>query len=180
MLRTERIRECKGAAFESFWALYEEAFPLEERRSLLQQMCAMAAEPDFVCLRLDDEVGFVGILTYWEQPDFVFAEHLAIAASRRGQGLGHTLMESLHAQAAGRPIILEIELPVDVVTQARARFYESCGYHPLPQPHEQLPFHPGHAPVPMQLLGWPLAVTPATVDDFEAYVQSHVMQYRDC
>lgn len=127
----------------------------------------------FHCLHLSDESGFVGILSYWQWPELCFVEHLAIAADRRGQGLGHHVL-----QLVPQPFILEIEPVVDAVTARRLAFYESCGLVRLPQPHVQLAYQSGQPDIPLWLLSRPVLGAPE-VARFEQLYLAGPMRYRD-
>lgn len=173
-----RIGSASDVALPEVWKLYEVSFPWEERRSWHQHRKAME-EPSFACLALRDGRGLAGLLLVWETDAFVFLEHLAVEPARRGRGVGHAALDLLHRRAGKRPVILEIEPVVDVMTQRRRRFYESCGYVMLPYPHEQLPFHPGERPLPLALMSFPRAMTEAEVEAFEVFLREHIMRYRD-
>lgn len=155
-----------------WWQLYETAFPASERRSRVQHAAALQ-DAAFHCLHLADEEGFAGILSYWQWPGLSFVEHLAIVESRRGQGLGHRVLELLP-----QPFILEIEPVVDAPTARRLAFYESCGLVRLPQPHVQLAYQAGQPDVPLWLLSKP-ALSEAEVQRFEQLYHAGPMRYRD-
>lgn len=157
---------------EEWRLLYESAFPASERRGRGQHAAALA-DGAFHCLHLADAAGFVGILSYWLWPQLCFVEHLAIAESRRGQGLGHRVLELLP-----KPFILEIEPVVDAVTARRLAFYESAGLVRLPQPHVQLAYQAGQPEVPLWLLSKPV-LGEAEVARFEQLYHAGPMRYRD-
>lgn len=142
MLQFSRIRDAAHPQFAALWQLYERSFPLEEQRPYRHHAQAMACEEGFVCMRLHDDEGLAGLLFYWELPQgCLYLEHLAVCSQRRGQGIGHQLMDLIASWH--KPVILEIEPVVDISTQRRLRFYQSCGYVQLPYAHVQLPFRRG-------------------------------------
>ena len=155
-----------------WWQLYEEAFPATERRSFPQHAAAML-EPAFHCVHLADENGFAGIMAYWQWEELIYLEHLAIAGSRRSQGLGHQALEML----AGN-VIVEIEPAVDADTVRRLSFYESCGFLCLPHSHVQLAYQKGYPDIELWLLSRP-AFSDAQVERCELLYHSFVMRYRD-
>lgn len=143
--------------------LYEETFPLCERRAAAHHRAIAAEEKDFYPMELHDTTGaFVGILYYWywSQPKLLFVEHLAIVPAFRGKGYGHAALRHLHRMNAC--IILEIEPVTDAVTARRLAFYESAGFARLPFEHVQHPYHVGGAPVPLELLSFQTGGTPAS------------------
>lgn len=155
-----------------WWELYECAFPASERRGAVQHAEAMQ-DAAFHCLHLADTHGFVGLLSYWLWGELCYVEHLAIAPGRRGQGLGHLALAHVPA-----PAILEIEPVVDEQTARRLRFYESCGFVRLPQPHVQLAYQAGQPDVPLWLLSRP-AMSAQMVGVFEQLFLFGPMRYRD-
>lgn len=167
-----RIDSAQHPLADEWWALYESAFPATERRRAAQHTAALQ-QTSFHCLHLADAAGFVGLLSYWQWDSLVYVEHLAINPERRGQGLGHAVLELLPA-----PAILEIEPVVDEPTLRRLAFYESCGFVRLPQPHIQLAYQAGLPAVPLWLLSRPV-LSEAEVAAFEQFYHEYPMQYRD-
>lgn len=83
-----------------------EYFPIQEMKSK-QHMETLLKEKSDVYYK--DE-GDEHVLMYAEFEEFIFIDYLYVAASSRGKGLGHQLIEKLKAR--NKPIILEVE-PVD-------------------------------------------------------------------
>lgn len=167
-----RINSAQHPLAGEWWQLYKDAFPVCERRGAVQHAAALL-DTAFHCLHLRDEDGFVGLLSYWQWEGLCYVEHLAIAPARRGQGLGHRVLELVPA-----PAILEIEPVVDSTTARRLAFYESCGFLRLPQPHVQLAYQTGQPEVPLWLLSRPV-MDAALVAEFENLFHSGPMRYRD-
>lgn len=178
MLTGTQLTDTETSDFAAAWQLYEQAFPLAERRSLSCHAAAMKHEPGFVCLSLRDSLGFVGILFYWEFTQCIYIEHFAITPSRRGSGLGKRALQLLHLR--NLPIMLEIEPVTDAATAGRLRFYEKSGYHRLTAEHYQLPYHYGGLPLLLELLSYPGAASRTLLASFEADYLAYPMSYRDC
>ena len=155
-----------------WWQLYEEAFPVTERRAQPQHAAALQS-PAFHCIHLSDENGFAGIMAYWKWEKMIYLEHLAICAMRRNQGLGHQALKLLQGD-----VIVEIEPANDSESVRRLAFYESCGFYCLPQPHVQLAYQTGQPDVPLWLLSRP-AFNAEQVGLFEKLYHDGPMQYRD-
>lgn len=115
-------------------ALYEEAFPIEERRpfSLLEQ----EVEQGFMEL-LVMEVDNVpsGLVFTSFQGELALLEFLAIDEKKRGQGLGSQVLSLLKERYKEKRFFLEIETPmIDNNTDIRYRreqFYIQNGFLPI-------------------------------------------------
>lgn len=167
-----RIQSPEHPLADEWWQLYQTAFPASERRSADQHAAALG-DAAFHCLHLADNAGFVGILSYWTLEELIYVEHLAIAGSRRAQGLGHRVL-----QLIPEPFILEIEPVADTATARRLAFYESCGLVRLPQPHVQPAYQSGQPDIPLWLLSRP-ALSASAVLRFETSYMTLPMRYRD-
>lgn len=177
MIELADVRNPEGAEEAAIWELYERAFPRCERRSPAAHLRAMSCGEVFHCRKILKGGDVVGLLFYWQFPEFIFVEHLAVAEDRRGQGVGCGALKLLCQK--GLPIVLEIEPPADEVTQRRLQFYLSCDFVELDAEHEQLPFHEDSSAVPMRLLSWPGPLAAADVALLEHYLRDVVMRFVD-
>lgn len=164
MLKKFRIGDAAHPAFAEFWQIYQDSFPLHERRALEDQREVF--QNDTYHLRGWEENGrMIGFLGWWTAPRFTFAEHYAIRPGLKSQGHGTRLFAEWLAEAPA-PVILEIEPVVDDTTRRRLRFYQRLSFVENPWEHHQPPYHPGMAPVPLRLLSRPGAVSEETYRDF--------------
>ncbi len=175
-MEPHRLNSVEDPAFAACWSLYEAAFPRAERRSLACQRAAMECA-DFHCYCLTEEGHFAGLAFYWQMPQGLYVEHLAIPPERRGQGLGHQALDWLCGQ--GLPVILEIEPVVDAPTERRWRFYRSAGFHRLPFPHRQPLYHHGDEPMELTLLSYPRAMKAEEITAYERFMQAVVAHYTE-
>lgn len=74
-MKLERLSEQNQKYYAAAKALYEEAFPVLERRDDTEQARIMQ-NPAYHFDFITDEDGFVGIMLYWETDSFVYLEHL--------------------------------------------------------------------------------------------------------
>ncbi len=176
---TKRLRSVDDPHFAECWALYESAFPPEERRTLACHAAAMAEQGKkaFHCMRLEYGIAFAGIAFYWQTPQFIYVEHLAIAPELRGKGIGHLALDFLCEQRV--PLILEIEPVEDAATERRWRFYRSASFHRLPFHHVQPVYRRGDAPMRLELLSYPHAMSAAEVAAYETFMQEVVANYTE-
>jgi ribosomal protein S18 acetylase RimI-like enzyme len=129
--------------------LYEQAFPIEERRNLPAQQALLDAGA--LQLQIISRDGlFAGFVFCWLLTDFTFIEHFAIAASQRGSGIGTEVMSLLLATYAR--IVLEVEPPFSPDAERRIRFYESLGFQSYPDLYRQPSYLAGGAPLEMLLM----------------------------
>ena len=73
-MKLERLSNHNLHLFEQAFALYESAFPVEERRDEKEQARVLKKADYHFDLIMDGDT-FVGVMLYWETDDFVFLEH---------------------------------------------------------------------------------------------------------
>lgn len=176
MLRQCRLTNPTELGFAECWDCYESSFPVNERRPLRDHLVALSDER-FTCLRFDDGLGFVGLLHYWTLGKLIYVEHVAIAAARRGEGLGSRILKHLIGEARV-PIILEIEPMEDEVSRARWRFYRKLGFCLLKDEHWQPLYHSDDAPLRLRLLSYPMPLDSRRVLHFQTELRRVVESYR--
>lgn len=153
--------------FEEYYAIYEEAFPLHERRQKEDQKKVLS-NPLFR-LGIVEEGGLIAAFAgYWLLPGCTFLEHLATASNFRGRGYGRRLVQECLSET-DKPVFLEIE-PVtecDPMTKRRAAFYERLGFWINRFPYLQLPLKEGDEPVPLWIMSHGRPVTEAEFTPFK-------------
>ena len=107
--------------------IYTESFPPDERRDFSDVIRLLEENDDFFIVLLSDENKAVGFISYWEWNDFSYVEHFAVDSSCRGSGYGATAMTEL-LKRINNPAVLEVEKPLDDISQRRIRFYERLGF----------------------------------------------------
>ena len=107
-MKLERMTGPEHPLYAAAWALYEAAFPANERRDAEWQARALAQDAYHMCAAAEDGA-LCAIAFYWMHGGELFLEHLAVASELRGRGIGAALL------AFG------IQLPIDYgFTSARA------------------------------------------------------------
>lgn len=124
----EKIRISSGdILLDKVAALYESAFPLNERREIGEFFRLLEENSHFhVDVFLDGNGNFAGFLSSWEWDDFRYGEHFAIEEGMRGGGIGSQVLRNFLASGS-QPLILEVEPPVDEMAVRRIGFYERNG-----------------------------------------------------
>lgn len=138
----------------SILSLYLLAFPADERRPC-QNLFALidGAEPAFDFRVINFDGRLAGFVTTWDSGDFVYVEHFATLDHMRGHGIGGRAIELLQ-QEAGKPLLLEVELPDSgPMAQRRIDFY--CRHGMVPRysfSYMQPPYAAGLNALPMVLM----------------------------
>ena len=120
--------------------IYEEAFPIEERRPWEELFGTEPWEHITWLIALDTIP--IGFAVGWELPSAHYFEYLVIDSSHRGQGLGSKVLEILSYKYDNEyPVVLECE-PAGYTPMAERRlaFYARHGLHPLPFAYKQPPY----------------------------------------
>lgn len=174
-MKFERIERADHPAFDQAFRLYEESFPIHEQRTREKQE-AVLSNPDYHCQVILENGRFVGILLCWEAEEFCYVEHFAIDPRLRGEGWGSRVLEQW--QQRGRPLLLEIDPPVDEVSVRRKHFYEKLGFQANPWPHIHPPYRPGFSGHELVIMTYPGAWDQERCGRFQRYLAQTVMA--DC
>lgn len=131
--------------------LYLSAFPEAERR-------------DFHCLRtmLKDEKkmsleiiiearSFCGFCVFWNFDKFYYIEHLALADTCRGKGIGSWYLKTF-TKKIHEPVLLEVEPEIDLKTRKRILFYYTHGFEIIEKNYLQEPYRQGGIGVPLWIM----------------------------
>ena len=170
-MRLEKISEKNRPLLTRAFALYESSFPIEERRDRKEQE-RVFAHPDYHCDLILENSDLVGILFYWEREEFVFLEHFATLPEIRGSGKGSQALELLKNK--GKTVILEIEPPVDELTNRRYAFYRRNGFFMTPHYHIQAKYRLTDKDVELKILSYPRPITREEYLAFRAYMDREI------
>lgn len=128
-----------------------DAFPSDEYRELAQWRDFTENNPLFTLYKITDSGEDAGFISIWDFPEFRYAEHFAILPSMRNRCLGSRVLEYLD-RMSDKPIVLEVEEPVDEITRRRVGFYERNGFRLMDGDYLQPPYKPGSASLPMRIM----------------------------
>lgn len=141
-------------------ATYLYSFPEDERRDfslfckLLDKEGTLAdGNGTFQVYSLSHAGEYIGFISFWNLGAFVYVEHFAIDASARNGGFGSTVMHRF-LERVPKPVILEVEAPVDEMSRRRIGFYERLGFTLDHHPYVQPPYRAGGQWVPMLLMSY--------------------------
>ena len=168
----ERLTTDTDPRYPEAMALYQISFPLHEQRAEASQR-AILSHTDYRFNLIMEGTSMVGILLCWETPAFFYVEHFCIRPALRGQRYGQRALELLHQQ--GKPVLLEIDPPVDAVSIRRKGFYERAGYQVNAFPHIHPPYHPEFSGHSLVMMSYPKPLTQDEYDTFFHYLKHTVM-----
>lgn len=161
-----RLKNSSDLYFDIAWKLYEEAFPIEERRLLDAQACLMK-KTDYHFDIIIHEKQLVGLLLWWDFETQIFIDHFACAIHQRNKGFGTLILEKF-MDSHNQSVLLEVELPNSIINQRRIKFYENMGFKLCQHYYEMPPLIEGQAPVPLLLMSYP---TPLSSEDVEQFIK---------
>lgn len=133
-----RIKDSKDQWYKSFREIYTVSFPLHEQRNKSQQEEAFKDKQYRLIIETNEDK-LISFIAYWNFKNYVYIEHLAVNPALRGQNKGSKLLEEF-AGFISKTIILEIDPPLDGISEKRLKFYEKLDYEANPYIH----FHPAY------------------------------------
>ncbi len=169
-----RIDPTDTERWDSIWNLYEESFPLAERRKKEDHLRAVA-DGRFVPLSAWDGEELVGIMFFWEWDSYRYLEYLAVNPRLRGQSFGSQMLR--HLRDSAHTIILEIDPLVNELSVRRLQFYERAGYTLTPYRFMHLPYRLEAEPQELLILSYPSMITKDEHNDFVRFLNEEVIKY---
>lgn len=145
-------------------ALYNEAFPPEERRPWDTIVNPVSAAGPHLYIAADADGRNYGFVTIWTFQKFIYVEHLAVDAAARGAGIGASVLAGIK-KLHPKPIALEVEPPHSDNPMAARRigFYRRCGFDLLDFDYIQPPYAKNLPSVPLFLMATPGAPDPSEI-----------------
>lgn len=159
-----RLTNTTDTYFPETWKLYEDAFPLEERRILDVQSKVMQ-KPKYHFDIITDERQLIGFLLWWDFKTYRYIDHFATATAHRNKGLGTLILENF-MQSNNKSILLEVELPDSKINQRRIQFYERIGFICNPHYYEVPPVKESDSPLQLLLMSYPIELSELDVEAF--------------
>ncbi len=147
-----RITNSDHVYLDRLIMLYEEAFPVEERRNIgqLKKMIKTKSEMHFNAIECDDEL--CGFFVYWDMGDFYYLEYLAVYASMRNKKIGQQVLDYAANHLDGVRL-LEVEPEADEMTSRRIRYYQRNGYQILDKDYVQPSYDGVHDACSLWIMG---------------------------
>ena len=171
-MKLERVRYAAHPLYGAALDLYKISFPPHEQREERSQITILQNDAYHFTLALTDEGEFVGEVLYWELNGTRYIEHFCILPEKRNHQYGQQVLHMLQ----DRPLILEIDPPVDAVSIRRRGFYERCGFAANPYKHLHPPYHRGNSGHDLVVMSSPAALTLAEYTAFADSLRDIVMK----
>ena len=155
------------------WAmeLLAVSFPTEERRDDELQRQVMS-HPDYRLQAIMDGDEPVGVVGYFDTPNFIYFENFCVEPDKRNSGYGSQTLKLL--TSCGKTFILEAELPTNELTRRRVAFYKRNGMVENPYAHIQPHYRKTDFDLPLIVLSYEKQITQTQYDDFRAYLDINV------
>jgi len=164
----------EGERWSNVWQLYEESFPVAERRKKEDHLLACTDE-HFFPLSVWEGDALVGLMFFWEWKSYRYLEHLAVHPDLRGHGYGSQMLRYL--RDSEHTIILEIDPLINELSVRRLQFYERAGYTLTPYRFVHLPYRLEAQPQELLILSYPNMITKEQHNDFLRFVNEEVIRY---
>ena len=142
MIRLQPISTSDLQHYKFMEELLIDSFPPEEYRQLEQLREYTDRTGNFHNNIIFDDDLPVGFITYWDFDSFYYVEHFATNPALRNGGYGKRTLEYL-CNYLKRPIVLEVERPVEEMAKRRISFYQRQGFTLWEKDYCQPPYKPG-------------------------------------
>lgn len=169
-----RIEVGDKIRWDEVWKLYEESFPIAERRKAEDHLRACDDE-HFFPLSVWDGQQLIGLMFFWEWDNYRYLEHLAISPDLRGRGYGTIVLRYLYD--SNHTIILEIDPLVNELSVRRLQFYERSGFTLTPYRFVHLPYRLDGIKQELLILSYPKLITKEQHNHFLKFLGEEVIKY---
>ena len=160
--------------WEKVWELYEDSFPIAERRKVDDHLRACNDERFFPLSAWEGQQ-LIGLMFFWEWDSYRYLEHLAVNPELRGQGHGSQLLKYL--RDSEHTIILEIDPLSNELSVRRLQFYERSGYTLTPYRFVHLPYRLDGNEQELLILSYPKMITKEQHNHFLKFLEDEVIKY---
>ena len=159
--------------FDEIYDLMEEAFPESEYRTYENQKKLFEKKEYKIITEKNDTGKVIAFLAYWNFKDFCFIEHIAVSSKCRGGGIGSKIMRRF-IESANMPIILEIEPPIDEISNKRRSFYEKLGFKFCEYEYFQMPLRENTKPMRLNIMSYPSLISKIDFERFKKIIYENV------
>ena len=170
-----RLTSTYDAYFTQAWELYQDAFPINERKLLEAQTIVMSNPMYHYDIFVVDNK-LIGFLLWWDLDSVRYIDHFATVKEQRNKGYGKSILENFMS-LNDKPVLLEVELPDSSMNKRRIKFYERVGLK-LNKHEYHLPvFNEGEPSLQLLLMTYPHLISK---DDVAQFVKTcHPIIFKD-
>jgi len=159
-----QLSSIKNKYFYDAWRLYEDSFPIDERRELESQIRIMNhLNYNFEAIVIDTEL--IGFILWWNFHDLRFIEHFAIKQLHRSKGIGKQVLE-IFKKMDPLAILIEVDIPDKHINQRRIEFYEKAGFNLNNFTYQQPPLRKDGNSVALLTMSYPEPFSSKDINHF--------------
>lgn len=163
-MKLRRITDVNDQELPELIRLYEEAFPVEERRPVEKLKGLIREKTEMFFNAISEGEKLAGLFIYWDMGDFYFLEHLAVFEEFRNQKIGQKVLDFVNEHLKGERL-LEVEHPCDEITERRVNYYRRNGYEVVEKEYMQLPYSRGKQGIPLWVMSNKTSVLPELLNE---------------
>ena len=152
MMQLIRITDPADLLLQRLLPLYEEAFPLSERRDEAQLKRLIADKPEMIFNAIECDNELSGLFIYWAFNGFYYLEHLAVYSEMRNKKIGQQVLDHVAAHLPGLRL-LEAEPADTEIAARRVNYYRRNGYEVLDDHYLQPSYRGREYAMPLWLMG---------------------------
>ena len=169
-----RITDETHPALNKIKIIYEEAFPLRERRDF-QQLVKLTSINYMRLIAIEDSSTFLGFFIQWEFEKFNYIEHIAIDPLQRGKNYGSTIMKQI-IDSNQKTLLLEVEPGEDEISKRRILFYERLGMKLCSFDYKQPPYRKNENSFPMLIMSYSNGLSKELFEDYTSIIKAEVYE----
>lgn len=139
--------------FKGIFKIMTEAFPSSERRTEENQL-ALFDNINYKPYVFEKDGVIIGFILAWEISDFRFIEHFAVDKSYRGSGIGSRILSD-YLLMNEKPVCLEVEPPLNSISERRIAFYKRLGFMLNDFEYFQPALQPGQKEIELKIMSYP-------------------------
>lgn len=169
----QKILNANNHTFREVWKIYDESFPLDERRDSEQQS-ELLRDSNYSFFSIIQNRLPIGLLGVWQFSEFDFIEHFAISKSLRNNNLGSEAIKE-YSKRITKTLILETERPdTNQMTERRIQFWQRNGFKLNSYDYIQPPYSSKKSPLPMYLMSNPTQLSEGEFESVRANIHKVV------
>jgi len=169
-----RVTEETYPALNKIKTIYEEAFPVRERRDF-PQLVKLISVSNMQLTAVEDSSTFLGFFILWEFEEFNYIEHIAIDPLQQGKKHGSTVVQQI-IDSSQKILLLEVEPGQDEISKKRILFYERLGMKFCPFDYKQPSYRKNEKPFPMLIMSYPNELSKQLFEEYTSIIKAEVYE----